>query len=58
MFGVVPALIDNDGKEITEPDHGNLVIKQSWPGQVIVRTQRTAQMPIPLFLFLFFSLCL
>ncbi|MBU6269263.1 MAG: acetate--CoA ligase [Sphingomonadales bacterium] len=34
MFGVAPALLDNDGKEIDGPGDGCLVIRQSWPGQM------------------------
>jgi len=34
MFGVQPALVDNDGKEIHGPGQGALVIKDSWPGQM------------------------
>ena len=34
FFGVEPALLDNDGKEIHGPGAGNLVIKSSWPSQI------------------------
>ena len=34
FFGVEPALMDAEGKEITGPGSGNLVIKRSWPGQL------------------------
>ncbi|MCC9621475.1 acetate--CoA ligase [Thalassospira sp. MA62] len=34
FFGVAPALLDNDGKEQTGATDGNLVIKDSWPGQM------------------------
>lgn len=34
FFGVVPAIIDKDGKEQEGEARGNLVIKQSWPGQL------------------------
>lgn len=34
FFGVQPALLDNDGKEITGAGEGNLVIKASWPSQI------------------------
>jgi acetyl-CoA synthetase len=34
FFGVEPALLDNDGKEIEGPGEGNLVIKASWPSQL------------------------
>ena len=33
FFGVQPALVDNEGKEIEGAGDGNLVIKDSWPGQ-------------------------
>ena len=32
--GIVPALLDDDGNEITGAGQGNLVIKQSWPSQI------------------------
>ncbi|RDC59478.1 Acetate--CoA ligase [Alteripontixanthobacter maritimus] len=34
MFGVQPALVDNDGKELEGAAEGALVIKASWPGQM------------------------
>ena len=34
FFGVEPALLDNEGKELTGATDGNLVIKDSWPGQM------------------------
>jgi acetyl-CoA synthetase len=34
FFGVEPALLDNDDKEIEGPGEGLLVIKRSWPGQI------------------------
>ena len=34
MFGVVPALVDNEGNELEGVADGNLVIKQSWPSQI------------------------
>jgi acetyl-CoA synthetase len=34
FFGVEPALLDNEGKEIQGPGEGNLVIKSSWPSQL------------------------
>ncbi len=34
FFGVVPALMDKDGKELEGEARGNLVITQSWPGQL------------------------
>ncbi|BFZ16433.1 hypothetical protein BsWGS_19472 [Bradybaena similaris] len=36
FFGIVPALLTDDGKEITGPGEGYLVFKQPWPG--IMRT--------------------
>ncbi|MXP14662.1 acetate--CoA ligase [Altererythrobacter confluentis] len=34
MFGVQPALVDNDGVELEGPAEGALIIKDSWPGQM------------------------
>eukprot|EP00003_Mantamonas_plastica_P006916 TRINITY_DN15724_c0_g1_i1.p1 TRINITY_DN15724_c0_g1~~TRINITY_DN15724_c0_g1_i1.p1 ORF type:complete len:660 (+),score=135.15 TRINITY_DN15724_c0_g1_i1:95-2074(+) len=34
FFGVQPALYDNEGKELEGTTDGNLVIKDSWPGQM------------------------
>ncbi len=34
FFGVQPALFDNEGKELEGTTDGNLVIKDSWPGQM------------------------
>jgi len=34
MFGVVPELVDADGKLLTGATEGNLCIAQSWPGQM------------------------
>jgi acetyl-CoA synthetase len=34
FFGVQPALVDNDGNRIEGPGEGNLVITDSWPGQM------------------------
>ncbi|MDX1391248.1 MAG: acetate--CoA ligase [Rheinheimera sp.] len=34
FFGVQPAIVDNEGKELTGECEGNLVIKDSWPGQM------------------------
>jgi acetyl-CoA synthetase len=34
LFGVVPALLDGEGKELTGAAEGNLVIRDSWPGQM------------------------
>uniref|UniRef100_A0A2C9JRU6 acetate--CoA ligase n=1 Tax=Biomphalaria glabrata TaxID=6526 RepID=A0A2C9JRU6_BIOGL len=36
FFGIVPALLTDDGKEIVGPGEGYLVFKQPWPG--IMRT--------------------
>ncbi|HEY0269835.1 MAG TPA: acetate--CoA ligase [Sphingomonas sp.] len=34
FFGVEPKLLDGDGNELFGPTEGNLVIAQSWPGQM------------------------
>ena len=34
FFGVQPALMDADGNEVAGAASGNLVLKQSWPGQM------------------------
>ncbi|HBR98489.1 MAG TPA: acetate--CoA ligase [Gammaproteobacteria bacterium] len=34
LFGVEPALLDDDGQEMHGEGEGHLVIKRSWPGQV------------------------
>ncbi len=34
FFGVVPGLVDNEGQPVEGPGEGNLVIKDSWPGQM------------------------
>ncbi len=34
FFGIQPALLDADGNELQGPAEGNLVIKDSWPGQM------------------------
>jgi len=34
FLGVLPALLDEDGKEIEGSGSGNLVIKSSWPSQI------------------------
>lgn len=34
FFGVQPAILDGDGKEISGPCEGSLVIKASWPSQI------------------------
>lgn len=33
FFGIQPALVDSDGKELTGATDGNLIIKDSWPAQ-------------------------
>ena len=34
FFGVKPAIVDNEGNELSGECEGNLVIKDSWPGQM------------------------
>ena len=34
LFGVQPAIVDGDGKELSGKCEGNLIIKASWPGQM------------------------
>ncbi|MGU9956081.1 MAG: acetate--CoA ligase [Arenicellales bacterium WSBS_2016_MAG_OTU3] len=34
FFGIQPALVDADGKELEGAASGNLIIKHSWPGQM------------------------
>ena len=34
FFGVVPAVVDTDGKELKGAVSGNLVLTRSWPGQM------------------------
>ncbi len=34
FFGVVPALVDNEGNLLEGPSEGNLVITRPWPGQM------------------------
>lgn len=34
LFGIQPALVDGDGNELEGAVDGNLVIKDSWPGQM------------------------
>jgi len=34
FFGVQPALVDNDGNPVEGEGEGNLIIKDSWPGQM------------------------
>jgi acetyl-CoA synthetase len=33
FFGIQPAIVDNNGKELLLATEGNLVIRDSWPGQ-------------------------
>lgn len=33
FFGVEPALVDSEGNELAGANEGNLIIKDSWPGQ-------------------------
>lgn len=33
LFGIQPALVDSDGKELEGATEGNLIIKDSWPAQ-------------------------
>jgi len=34
FFGILPALVDGDGKELSGAASGNLIMKDSWPGQM------------------------
>jgi len=34
FFGIVPALVDAEGHELDGATDGNLIIKESWPGQM------------------------
>ncbi len=34
LFGIQPALVDNEGNELEGAVEGNLIIKDSWPGQM------------------------
>jgi acetyl-CoA synthetase len=34
FFGVVPVIVDGEGKELEGPCEGNLCIAESWPGQM------------------------
>jgi len=34
FFGILPAILDDNGKEITGKGSGKLMIKGSWPGQI------------------------
>ena len=36
FFGVIPALLDDEGKELTGPANGHLVFKNAWPGMIII----------------------
>jgi acetyl-CoA synthetase len=50
FFGVMPALLDADGKTLEGPASGNLVITDSWPGQM-----RTVYGDHPRFIETYFS---
>ena len=50
LFGVQPALLDNDGKTLEGAAEGNLVITDSWPGQM-----RTVYGDHPRFVATYFS---
>src|SRR5439155_5287774 len=34
LFGIVPQLVDADGKVMDRPGNGNLVIAEAWPGMM------------------------
>lgn len=34
MYGIVPAIVDAEGNELAGASEGNLIIKDSWPGQM------------------------
>ncbi|CAM3844853.1 acetate--CoA ligase [Rheinheimera salexigens] len=34
FFGIIPAIVDNEGNEVQGVGEGNLIIKSSWPGQM------------------------
>jgi acetyl-CoA synthetase len=34
FFGIVPAIFDDEGKEIKGPGKGSLCIKNAWPGML------------------------
>jgi acetyl-CoA synthetase len=34
LFGIMPALVDNEGVVLEGPNEGNLIITDSWPGQM------------------------
>ena len=50
LFGIQPALLDNDGKTLEGVAEGNLVITDSWPGQM-----RTVYGDHPRFVATYFS---
>lgn len=50
LFGIEPALLDNDGKTLEGAAEGNLVITDSWPGQM-----RTVYGDHPRFVATYFS---
>ena len=50
LFGIQPALLDNDGKTLEGAAEGNLVITDSWPGQM-----RTVYGDHPRFVATYFS---
>ena len=50
FFGVQPALVDNDGKTVDGPGEGNLVLLDSWPGQMRTRLRRSRALRADLFL--------
>ena len=50
FFGVTPALVDADGKELEGATSGNLILKDSWPGQM-----RTVFRDHPRFIETYFS---
>ena len=50
LFGIEPALLDNDGKTLKGAAEGNLVITDSWPGQM-----RTVYGDHPRFVATYFS---
>ena len=34
LFGIMPAIVDNEGVELDGATEGNLIIRDSWPGQM------------------------
>lgn len=34
LFGIKPCIVDNDGKLVTDHTEGNMVLANSWPGQM------------------------